>query len=126
MDLKSELQESVAEARNAKATKDAWVLNAKSEATTHSILMIIWFILIVVFSISIAGLYTKNFSFMTNIVSSILGWVGLEEYSFYVCIALIVIGGIRIWNHINGRKAKILYANQIESMSLAKFRHTYM
>ena len=49
MDLKSELQESVAEARNAKATQDAWVSAARSEASNHQIKGGIWLILIIGF-----------------------------------------------------------------------------
>ena len=126
MDLKSELQESVAEARNAKATQDAWVTAARSEASNHQIKGGIWLILIIGFVLAIAGLFTTYLSFATNVVSTVLGWIGLENYTLYFCVAFIVIGGIMIFLHAKDMNEQNAYANKIESMSLAKFRHTYM
>lgn len=74
MDLKDELKESVAEAKNAKATQNAWVFNARKEASDHEMHRFLWIILIVVSSLSIAGLYTAVLWFVTDFVSSILSW----------------------------------------------------
>lgn len=126
MDLKNELKESVAECKNAKATQNAWVSNARNEANKHNSRKNFWIVIIIVLSLTIGGLYTEYLSWITEYVSSIYGWIGLESYTLYISAALIILGAVRIWKHIKKRNEQTLYANQIESMQLTKFRHTYM
>lgn len=126
MDLKEELRESVAEAKNAKVKQDAWVRDARANASSHDAAKTIWIFMVVVLALAIVGFYTTYLSFITSIISSILGWFGLENYIVLICGILVIIGCLRIKSHINERDKQNNRAEQLESMNLTKFRRTYM
>lgn len=126
MDINSELKDTITESRQAKATKDQWVLDARSKASSHGTKKAMWVILIIILALGIGGLYIDALSIVSNYVTKVLGWVGLSNYTLYISIALIVLGLIRVVHHSNKKSQLLAFANQIESMALSAFRRQYM
>lgn len=126
MDINGELKDTITESRQAKATKDKWVSDARSNASSHGTKKAIWIILIIILALGIGGMYIDALSMVSNIVSKVLGWVGLSNYTLYISIALIIWGLIRVVHHSNKKAEQLAFANQIESMALSAFRRQYM
>lgn len=126
MDINSELKDTISESRQAKATKDKWVSDARNQASSHGTKNAMWVILIIILALGIGGMYIDALSIVSNYVTKVLGWVGLSNYTLYISIALIVLGLIRVVHHSNKKSQLLAFANQIESMALSAFRRQYM
>lgn len=126
MDLKDELKETIEESKRAKIIKDSLVKKARSDADSHANCIVLWILVIVFCALSILGLYVENLYIVSSCIIKVLSIIGVEDYSLYVCIALIVLGIRRIVLHKIKKTVCLEYAEQIESMSLKEFRHTYM
>lgn len=128
MDIKSELNETIAESRLAKATKERWISEARDKAGNHGMFMFLWIIIIIVSVLATGGLYIDIFSFATKYLFGLFDslYSGLTAYNLYIGILLIVIGAVRVIHHKKEKDAQINFANQIESMSLKAFRRQYM
>lgn len=126
MDLKSELNDTIAESRKAKKIQDFKIQGYLSKANTHNGWKNMWSIIILFLVIAIVGLYVNFLSFASHACASVLSWIGLGDYVLYVCIVLTIIGIVRIFQHIAERDKNLSLADEIAKMSLKQFKHKYL
>lgn len=126
MDIKSEIKESVEESKRAKWTRDSWISNARSKASSHNIRKNLWLIFIIVLFLSIGGLYIELLYPITEWVYELYGKVNMEGYFLFINVSFIILGIILIIVHVNKKNTYNAYADELARMNLTHFRRTYM
>lgn len=104
MDISQEIAESIEKSKKAVQLKEKMVLDAREEVKGHWIRAIIWIVIV------------------GGCVISVI----VDGSNNYVCAFWIVLGIFRIIHHIVKQQEYNAEAEEIESMSLQEFKHTYM